>query len=109
MIREILERLFIRQSSYSDIEKELNIDHATLLSRIEMLIHLGYLTRKSMQMDGCEGGCMHCSQKTETSCADDGNGKGKSLMGYELTHKGRRIVEKSGIDHRRDRDTRGRH
>lgn len=105
MIRELLELLFVRQLSYGEIEGELGIDHTTLQSRIEMLVHMGYLKRTTMSMEGCDGACLGCAKHTIVECheegTDEGEGgteegerKGRSLSGYELTEKGKRVLER---------------
>jgi hypothetical protein len=108
--------LFVRQLSYGEIEEELHIDRPTLQSRIEMLVHMGYLERTTMSMGGCGGGCMGCAKGTITECGgaeteEDQNGGGedggiggkggesdagdsRDLSGYELTPKGQRMLEK---------------
>ena len=90
MIRDLLEQLFIRQLSFQQIEGELSIDRTTLQSRLEMLVHMGYLERTTMSMGGCDGGCMGCAKNTIPECSE-GN-EGKSISGFELTGKGKRIL-----------------
>lgn len=92
MIKELMELLFVRQLSYQEIEQELGIDRPTMQSRIEMLVHMGYLERKTMSMEGCDGGCMHCSKDTIPECGE--RDEEKSISGFELTAKGKRVLEK---------------
>ena len=92
MIRELLDLLFVRQLSYKEAEAELGIDRVTMQSRIDMMIHMGYLKRTTMSMEGCDGGCHGCAKGTIPEC-DDGNEK-SSISGYELTAKGKRQLEK---------------
>ena len=100
MIKELLELLFNRQLSYGEIEGELGIDHTTLQSRIEMLVHMGYLNRSTVSMEGCEGVCLGCAKNTIPECREEEVGKGngateeRGLSGYELTAKGKRVLEK---------------
>jgi len=79
MIRELLELLFVRQLSYMEAEKELGIDRATMQSRIDMLVHMGYLLETTLSMEGCEGGCMGWAKNTIPECGSAGeNGSGGS-------------------------------
>ncbi len=94
MIRELLDLLFVRQLSYKEAEAELEIDRTTMQSRIDMMVHMGYLIRTTISTEGCDGGCMGCSKGTIPECGEKDPEDGRSLSGYELTAKGKRVLEK---------------
>jgi len=98
LIRELLTSLFVHQLSYPDIQRELNIDQATLRSRIDMLTHMGYVKKTTIPFssgDSCDGGCAHCYLRVDTECENkDSTGDEKTLTGFELTEKGKRLLEK---------------
>ena len=102
MIKELLEMLFIEKLSMSEAAHKLSVGTDDFQSRVEMLVHMGYIKEVGMAKGECDGNCWKCS-KTPAD-PDDGGGEGKETAGsesfetrfswYELTEKGRRLVGK---------------
>ena len=94
MIKELLEMLFIEKLSMSEAAHKLSVGRDDFRSRVEMLVHMGYIKELEMARGECEGNCWKCA--LTPACPDGGgDGEGKAdFSWYVLTEKGRRLVGK---------------
>ena len=94
MIKELLEMLFIEKLSMSEAAHKLSVGRDDFRSRVEMLVHMGYIKELEMARGECEGNCWKCAL---TPACPDGGGDGETkarFSWYELTDKGRLLVGK---------------
>jgi hypothetical protein len=109
MIKELLKVMFKEHSTLRETAERLGVDSVELKGRIDMLLHMGYIKKVAVPAGECGGGCSSCLLHANCDSGDDENSNGaerhgdgpdtqentgKQVWGYELTAKGKRLVEK---------------
>ena len=91
MIKELLKLVFVEKSSLNEVAKKLSTTFEDVRGRLKMLVHLGYIKTTKIERSACDGSCLGCF--ISSGCSIRNEMPGNPIQGYELTEKGRRVVE----------------
>ena len=91
MIKNVLEMMFIERLQIREIAKRLGITQENLQERLKMLVHMGYIKKAVSSGKECGRGCWKCSL---SSLCEDDQSTSQKINWYELTEKGKKVIEK---------------
>jgi len=96
MIKEILQLMYKNHITLNEIANELSISRDKLINRLGILEHLGYITiicnsSNKIKSDK-EKTCKYCT--LAKTCLEAKN-KNSFGIAYQLTEKGKRVVQKT--------------
>lgn len=91
MIKKILKHLVQGNLTLTEIAVKLNLSRAELMNRLEIMEHMGYITKVCEARPRDENNCAYCTMSSDCSTQEDSKDK---MISYKLTAKGRRVSSK---------------
>ncbi len=93
MIKDILKYVFVEKLPFYEVSRKLEISLERFRNRFDMLLHMGYIKESNIISTDCAS-CSHCLHKQDcTMGTQDTHEPIKEIKGYELTEKGKRLLE----------------